>query len=145
MEKKDIKVAAQPHVHDLKFEEGKPLTFELHLELRPDRRAGAEPTASRSSGRHVAVTDEQLNEQLEQIRDREGDLDPGRRQAQCRATWSTSRSRPRDRRRARRGKEPIRSFSARVRRSPGIEELIMEAAPGETVERASEMAGRFSG
>jgi len=35
VEKESIKVAAQPHVHDLKFEEGKPLTFELHLELRP--------------------------------------------------------------------------------------------------------------
>jgi len=28
--------SGSPHVHDLKFEEGKPLTFELHLEVRPD-------------------------------------------------------------------------------------------------------------
>ena len=35
VEKESIKVAAQPHIHDLKFEEGKPLTFELHLEVRP--------------------------------------------------------------------------------------------------------------
>ncbi|HVF38639.1 MAG TPA: trigger factor family protein, partial [Gemmatimonadaceae bacterium] len=35
IEKQDLKVASQPHVHDLKFEEGKPLTFELHFELRP--------------------------------------------------------------------------------------------------------------
>src|SRR5918996_3929376 len=36
VEKQDLKVASQPHVHDLKFEEGKPLTFEIHFELRPE-------------------------------------------------------------------------------------------------------------
>src|SRR5947208_3996271 len=36
IEKQDLKIAAQPHVHDLKFTEGQPLTFELHLEVRPD-------------------------------------------------------------------------------------------------------------
>src|SRR4026208_2450778 len=35
IEKQDLKVASQPHVHDLTFEDGKPLTFELHCELRP--------------------------------------------------------------------------------------------------------------
>src|SRR5215208_8411898 len=35
VEKQDIKIASQPHVHDLKFEEGKPLTFEIHFEVRP--------------------------------------------------------------------------------------------------------------
>src|SRR6266498_3883372 len=33
--KQDLKIASQPHVHDLKFKEGEPLTFELHLEVRP--------------------------------------------------------------------------------------------------------------
>src|SRR5213082_3300373 len=31
-----LNVAAQPHIHDLKFEEGQPLSFELHLEVRPE-------------------------------------------------------------------------------------------------------------
>jgi trigger factor len=35
IEKEDLQVASQPHVHDLSFEEGKPLTFDLHVELRP--------------------------------------------------------------------------------------------------------------
>src|SRR5205085_11917846 len=35
MEREKLDVAAQPHVHDVKFEEGQPLTFELHLEVRP--------------------------------------------------------------------------------------------------------------
>src|SRR5438270_13344865 len=35
MEREKLDVAAQPHVHDVKFEDDKPLTFELHLEVRP--------------------------------------------------------------------------------------------------------------
>jgi hypothetical protein len=35
MEREKLDVAAQPHVHDVKFDEGQPLTFELHLEVRP--------------------------------------------------------------------------------------------------------------
>src|SRR2546423_6870581 len=31
VEKESLKVASQTHVHDLKFEEGQPFTFELHL------------------------------------------------------------------------------------------------------------------
>ena len=38
-----LKLVGQPHVHDLKFEEGKPLTFELHLEVRPDVDARPDP------------------------------------------------------------------------------------------------------
>ena len=35
MEREKLDVAAQPHVHDVKFDEGQPLTFELHLEVKP--------------------------------------------------------------------------------------------------------------
>ena len=34
LEREQLKVAAQPHIHDLKFTEGEPLTFNLHVELR---------------------------------------------------------------------------------------------------------------
>src|SRR3954470_5475826 len=36
MDREQLKVASQPHVHDLKFEEGQPLSFELHVEVRPN-------------------------------------------------------------------------------------------------------------
>src|SRR3954469_21032856 len=36
VDREQLKVASQPHVHDLKFNEGEPLTFELHVEVRPD-------------------------------------------------------------------------------------------------------------
>jgi trigger factor len=36
MDREKLKVASQPHVHDLKFEDGQPLSFELHVEIRPE-------------------------------------------------------------------------------------------------------------
>ena len=48
MEREKLDVAAQPHVHDLKFEEGEPLTFELHLEVRPKLELDAHAKASAS-------------------------------------------------------------------------------------------------
>src|SRR5438552_11791941 len=36
VDREKLKVASQPHVHDLKFEDGQPLSFELHVELKPD-------------------------------------------------------------------------------------------------------------
>src|SRR5215216_5660459 len=36
LDREGLKPIAQPHVHDLKFENGQPLTFELHLEVRPE-------------------------------------------------------------------------------------------------------------
>src|SRR2546423_4223154 len=75
VEKESIKVASQPHVHDLKFEEGKPLTFELHLELRPTINL-ARTNGFRIQRQTASVTDEQLNQQLEQIRDEKATWTP---------------------------------------------------------------------
>src|SRR5678810_1002063 len=35
LERENLQPIAQPHVHDLKFEADAPLTFELHVEVRP--------------------------------------------------------------------------------------------------------------
>src|SRR5689334_7956464 len=35
VEREKLQLATQPHVHDVQFDEGKPLTFELHVEVRP--------------------------------------------------------------------------------------------------------------
>lgn len=132
IEKQDLKVASQPHVHDLKFEEGKPLTFELHFELRPevklDRTAGFRVTR-----KNVVVTDEDVREQIEAIRDQ-------------RAQWAPVEGKPLP------GDmvnveistgDDVTAGEAKTyplvlgagQAIAGIEELIMEAAPGETVER----------
>lgn len=133
LEREKIKPAAQPHVHEVKFEDGKPLTFELHLEVRP------EVELARTSGFRVRQTptqvgDEQVREQIEQLREQ-------------RATWAPISDRPAptdmvtvmlasadDDGKVPEGKE-YRLVLGGGQAIPGIEELIMEARVGDTVER----------
>ena len=133
VEKESIKVAAQPHVHDLKFEEGKPLTFELHLEVRPNIEL-ARTNGFRIERPAVKVTDEQVNQQLEQIRDEKAAWTPVTEKpmpgdmVNVQIATSTSGEQEAE------GKSyPIVLGAGQA--IPGIEELIMTAAPGETVER----------
>ena len=133
VEKESIKVAAQPHVHDLKFEEGKPLTFELHLEVRPTVEL-ARTNGFRIERPAARITDEQLNQQLEHIRDEKAIWTPvGEKpmpgdMVNVQLATSVAGSE------AAEGKSyPIVLGAGQA--IPGIEELIMSAAPGETVER----------
>ena len=133
LEKEQFKLASQPHVHDVKFGDNEPLTFELHLEVRPD------VELSRTQGFRVTrterqVTDEQVREQIEQLREQ-------------RATWSPVVDRPAEGDMVTvvlatadetgampEGKQyPLVLGAGQA--IPGIEELIMEARQGETVER----------
>jgi len=128
-----LKVASQPHIHGLKFEEGQPLTFELHLELRPElkleRTHGFRVTRPAS-----AVSEEQVRQQLDQLRDQ-------------RASWSPVDEQPRD------GdmvtvqlatSEEDGSFPApreyRIvlgagQAIPGVEEVVMGLTPGASAEK----------
>jgi trigger factor len=133
IEKESIKVAAQPHVHDLKFEEGKPLTFELHLELRPTVEL-ARTNGFRIDRPAAKISDEQLNQQLEQIRDEKAIWTPVNEKpipgdmVNVQLATSTEGTETAE------GKSyPIVLGAGQA--IPGIEELIMSAAPGETVER----------
>ncbi len=128
-----LKLAAQPHVHDLKFEPGADLTFELHFEVRPEVTLGQVEgfTVTRTE---TAVTEESLQEQLDRLRDQ-------------RATWTpvTEKPMPGDMVTVQLstaeadGTLPAsREYRITLgggQAIPGIEELITEAAPGETVER----------
>ena len=134
MEREKFEVASQPHVHELKFEDGQPLTFELHLEVRPQIEL-ARTQGFRVTRTQQPVSDETVREQIEQMRDQ-------------RATWS-----PVD-------EKPAPGDMVRVRLStaedsgefpepreyplvlgsgqaiPGVEELIMELSAGQTAERS---------
>lgn len=132
LDKEQLKVAAQPHVHDLKFNEGEPMTFELHVEVRP------EVELSRVEGFKVArkapeVTDTAVDEQIEQLRDQ-------------RAAWSPVLERPlpgdmvtvvlataEDGGEIPEGKEYTIVLGG-GQAIPGIEELIMGMSPSETKE-----------
>ena len=133
VEKESIKVAAQPHVHDLKFEEGKPLTFELHLEVRPTVEL-ARTNGFRIERPAANVTEEQLNQQLEKVRDEKATWTPVNEKPMLgdmvNVQLSTSAA----------GSETAEGKSYPIvlgagQAIPGIEELVMTAAPGETVER----------
>src|SRR5688500_12157246 len=56
IEREHLKVASQPHVHDVKFDVGQPLTFELHVEVRPEIKLG------RTQGFRVTRTPVAVNE-----------------------------------------------------------------------------------
>ena len=133
LEKEQFKLASQPHVHDVKFGENEPLTFELHLEVRPEIEL-ARVQGFRVSRTERHVTDENVREQIEQLREQ-------------RATWAPVTDRPAEGDMVTvvlatadetgampEGKQyPLVLGAGQA--IPGIEELIMEARPGETVER----------
>lgn len=132
VEKQDLKIASQPHVHDLKFEEGKPLTFELHFEVRPTLEL-ARTSGFRVTKRNVVVTNDNVRDQIESIRDQ-------------RAAWTPVEGKPMPGDMVNveisTGDEDTggeaRSYPLVLgagQAIPGIEELIMEAQPGETIER----------
>jgi trigger factor len=134
MDREQLKVASQPHVHDLKFEDGQPLSFELHVEVRPDVQL-ARLNGFRVARTQAAVTDDTVREQIEQMRDQK-------------ATWMPVQDKPMpgDMVRvqlatAEEGEEfpepreyPLVLGTAQA--IPGVEELIMELAPGESAERS---------
>ena len=134
IDREKLDVASQPHVHDLKFEEGQPLTFELHVEIRPTidlaRVQGFRVTRS-----EPAVTDDGVREQIEQLRDQKASWTPVEEKPR-RATWYASSSPRPTRLASSRSRRSSRSSSAARQAIPGVEELIMELKPGESAERA---------
>jgi trigger factor len=132
IEKQDLKVASQPHVHDLKFKEGEPLTFELHVEVRPTI------DLARTSGFKVqrpasTVTPEQVDSQIEHLRDQKATLTPVDDKPMPGDLVNVQISTGTEGESAEPRSYPIELGAKQA--IPGIEELIMEARPGETVER----------
>jgi trigger factor len=132
IERENLKVASTPHVHDVRFDEGKPLVFELHVEVRP------EITLARTQGFRVSrpatsVTDDNVREQIDQLRDQ-------------RANWAPTTERPapgdmvtvvlatgEDGGEMPEGKE-YRLVLGSGQAIPGIEELVMRLEAGQTLE-----------
>jgi trigger factor len=71
LDQEQLEPIADPHVHALKFEAGNPLTFELHVELKPtitlDRLGGFALTRAVKP-----VTDEMVQTQLDELREQRG-------------------------------------------------------------------------
>ena len=133
LEREQLKLASQPHVHDVKFGENEPLTFELHLEVRPDIPL-ARTQGFRVQRTERTVTDEQVRDQIEQLRDQratwapvEDRAAPGDMVNVVLATSDETGAMPEG--------KPYPLVLGAGQAIAGIEELIMEARPGETVER----------
>jgi trigger factor len=134
MEREKLQVASQPHVHDLKFEDGQPLSFELHVEVRPEIEL-SKVEGFRVTRTQQAIADESVREQIEQMRDQ-------------RASWAPAEDKPAPGDMVRvslttaedNGEFPEPREYPLVLGSgqaiPGVEELIMELKSGETAERS---------
>ena len=131
--KEQLKLVTQPHAHDIKFGEDEGLSFELHCEVRP------ELSLERLEGFRVmrpkdVVSDEQVREQIDQLRDQ-------------RASWSPAEGKPLegdlvtvmlatadDDGTIPEGKE-YRLVMGAGQAIPAIEEVIMTLDQGEATER----------
>jgi trigger factor len=134
MSREKLDVAAQPHIHDLKFEEGQPLSFELHVEVRPQIKLDS-VQGFKVSRTHAAVTDDSVREQVEQIREQKASWAPVEEKPapgdMVRVQLTTADDtgefpEPRE--------YPLVLGSGQA--IPGVEELVMELRPGENAERA---------
>jgi trigger factor len=134
VDREKFKVASQPHVHDLKFEDGQPLSFELHLEVRPEVQL-ARTQGFRVSRNQATVTDDNVRDQLEQMREQKAAWSPlGEKPAPgdmvtvqlATADEAGEMPEPKEYRIVLGGGQAI----------PGVEELIMQIAPGETLEQS---------
>jgi len=133
LEREKIQPAGQPRVEHVHFDEGQPLTFELHVEVRPEI-VLARTTGFRVQRNRRAVTDDQVHDQLEHLRDQ-------------RATWTPVDEKPlpgdlvsvelstADESGAMPEPKQYQIVLGAGQAIAGVEEVIMEAAPGETLER----------
>jgi trigger factor len=131
LEREQLEPIADPHIHDLKFEAGSPLTFELHVEVRPQL------TLTQTGGftlqREVRpVSDDLVQDQLDDLRKQ-------------RAPWSpiTEHPAPGDMVRVTlatltdgEAAEPhdYQIVIGQQQAIPDVEERLMRMAPGETAD-----------
>jgi trigger factor len=130
--REQLKVAAAPHLHDVQFDEGKPLTFELHVEVRPDVNL-ARTQGFKLTRTAVAVTDDNVREQIDQLRDQRANWTPVTEKPGPTDMVTVLLSTADDAGELPEGKE-YRLVLGGGQAIPGIEELIMRLTPGETKE-----------
>jgi len=128
----ELKPIADPHIHNLKWEEGAPVTFEFHVELKPDLKL--ERLAKFRVVRKVAaVTTAQVDAQLNAMREQ-------------RAPWTPvagEKPKPKDlvdvtiatRENGEvKDPQPYQFVLGEGRAIPDVEERVMNLTPGESVD-----------
>jgi trigger factor len=134
MEREKLEPIAQPHIHDLKFEPGEPVTFTLHLEVRPEVKLERVEgfTVQRTS---TDVTDDMVQEQLDTLRDQKAVWSPVESDRPMSGDKVSVALAVADENGVMGDAHDYPLELGKDNAIPGIEELIMEARPGETVER----------
>lgn len=132
LKQENLELVTQPHAHDVKFGEDDGLSFELHCEVRPELKL------EKLSGFRVmrpkdAVTDEQVQEQLDQMREQRGSWSPVEGKANEGDLVTVMLATAEDDGIIPEGKE-YRLVMGAGQAIPAIEEMVMAMAPGETVE-----------
>lgn len=133
IEAEKLEPVTQPHAHDVKYEEGQPLTFELHCEVKPVIEL-AHLAGFKVKRNANTVTEQMVTDQIAELRDQ-------------RATWSPVEEKPREGDMVTvqlavadetgavpEGKE-YRIVLGAGQAIAAIEEVIMELAPGGNTER----------
>lgn len=132
LEQEQLKPIADPHIHNLKWEEGSPVTFEFHVEVKPELKL--ERLGKFRLTRTVpAVTAAQVDAQLEALREQ-------------RAPWTPVAAEPpkpkdlvdvviatRENGEAK-DPQPYQLVLGEGRAIPDVEERIMGLRPGESVD-----------
>jgi trigger factor len=132
IDRQGLKLAAQPHLHHLKAEPGAAVEFEMHCEVRP------EPALDRVTGfaltrREAPVGEAEVDAQLEKLRDQKAEWTPvedkpipGDMVTVLLASAEADGTLPE-------GRE-YRLVLGGGQAIAGVEELVMQATPGGTVE-----------
>ncbi len=128
----ELKPIADPHIHNLKWEEGAPVTFEFHVELKPDlklQRVGGFRLTRTVPAVSAAQVDAQLNAMREQ-----------------RAPWTPvtgEKPKPKDlvdviiatrENGAVKDPQPYQFVLGEGRAIPDVEERVMNLTPGESLD-----------
>ena len=132
LEQEPLKPIADPHIHDLKWEDGAPVTFTFHVEVKP------EISLTRLGGftlkREVnPVTEAQVEEQLQTLREQRATWNPvtGEQPKPKELVHVTIAQREGE---AAKDAQPYQFVLGEGRAIPEVEEKILALRPGETVD-----------
>src|SRR5438034_7545928 len=134
LEQEVLKPVADPHIHNLKWEAGAPVTFEFHVEVKPDLKL--ERLGKFHLKRRVAkVTEEQVLAHLNELREQKAPWTPvpGERPQLKDLVHVTIATREGEGAEAKEP-QPYQLVLGEGRAIPDVEERIMSLLPGESVE-----------
>jgi trigger factor len=142
VEQESLKPIADPHVHNLKWEAGAAVTFEFHVEVKPDLKL--ERLGGFQLKRSVPrVTQEQVDAQLNELREQKAPWTPvaGEKPKPKDLVQVTISAREGD---EAKDPQPYQLVLGDGRAIPEVEERILGLLPGETVDTTVRFPDDFS-